>query len=283
MNNLYEKAKGIMKKYNINANKRFGQNFLVDQHALDSIIEAGEVSKDDLIIEIGPGLGVLTAELCKNAGQVVAIEIDKRFTQILDDVLVNFDNYKIMQDDILKVDLDELIKGLNHKEKAKVIANLPYYITTPVIMKILEECSKISSIVIMVQKEVADRITAKPGGKEYGALTVSASFYGTAKKMFDVPPHCFMPKPEVTSSIIRIDVNNSPPVEIKSKEKFFKVVKAAFAQRRKTLLNSLANSGIFEVKKDEIAKILAEIGIEEKRRPETLSIQEFAKISEYIK
>jgi len=150
-------------------------------------------------------------------------------------------------------------------------------------MKILEECSKISSIVIMVQKEVADRITAKPGGKEYGALTVSASFYGTAKKMFDVPPHCFMPKPEVTSSIIRIDVNNSPPVEIKSKEKFFKVVKAAFAQRRKTLLNSLANSGIFEVKKDEIAKILAEIGIEEKRRPETLSIQEFAKISEYIK
>ncbi|MGE5330047.1 MAG: 16S rRNA (adenine(1518)-N(6)/adenine(1519)-N(6))-dimethyltransferase RsmA [Deltaproteobacteria bacterium] len=283
MNNLYEKTKGIMQKYNINANKRFGQNFLIDQQILDSIIKAGEVSKDDLVIEIGPGLGVLTAELCKNAGQVAAIEIDKRFAQILDEVLGNFNNYKIIQDDILRVKLDELVAGFNHSKKAKVIANLPYYITTPVIMKILEECSQISSVVVMVQKEVADRITARPGGKEYGALTVSASFYGTARKMFDVPPHCFMPRPDVTSSIIRIDVNEKPPVEIKSKESFFKVVKASFAQRRKTLLNSLANSGIFGLPKNEIVKMLGEIGIEESRRPETLTIEEFARIAEYMK
>lgn len=283
MKDLILKTKGIMQKYNIQANKRFGQNFLIDQQVLDSIIKAGEVSKDDLIIEIGPGLGVLTSELCKNAGKVIAVEIDKRLAQILDEVLGNFENYRIIQDDILKLNLDELISSSDHTGKAKVIANLPYYITTPVIMKILEECTQISSIVIMVQKEVAERITAKPGGKEYGALTVSASFYGAAKKMFDVPPHCFMPRPEVTSSVIRIDVNEKPPVEVKNKENFFKVVKASFAQRRKTLLNSLVNSGIFGVSKDAAARILKEIGIEENRRPETLSIQEFAKISEYIK
>ncbi|MGE5473665.1 MAG: 16S rRNA (adenine(1518)-N(6)/adenine(1519)-N(6))-dimethyltransferase RsmA [Ignavibacteriales bacterium] len=283
MNDLILKTKGIMQKYNINANKRFGQNFLIDQHVLDSIIKAGEVSKDDLVIEVGPGLGILTSELCKNADKVAAIEIDKRFAQILDEVLNSFGNYNIIQDDILKVNLDELIARFNHPKKAKVIANLPYYITTPVIMKFLEECTQISSIVVMVQKEVAERITAKPGGKEYGALTVSTCFYGTAKKMFDVPPHCFMPRPDVTSSVIRIDLNENPPVEVKSKENFFKVVKASFAQRRKTLLNSLANSGIFGVPKDAIAKILEEIGIEENRRPETLTIQEFAKIAEYIK
>ena len=283
MNDLLIKTKGIIKKYNIRANKRFGQNFLIDQNVLDSIIEAGEVSKDDVVIEIGPGLGVLTAELCGHAGSVTAIEIDKRFAEILNELLGNYNNFKIVQGDVLKVNLDELVRDLGYKSKAKVIANLPYYITTPVIMKILEECSEISTIVIMIQKEVAERITAEPGGKEYGALTVAAAYYGTAKKMFDVPPHCFMPRPEVTSSVIRIDVNEKPPVEIKSKENFFKVVKAAFAQRRKTLLNSLANSGIFGAPKDQIEKILGEIGIEENRRPETLSIQDFARIAEYIK
>lgn len=283
MNDLLSKTKGIMQKYNITANRRFGQNFLIDRHVLDSIIKAGEVSKNDLVIEIGPGLGVLTAELCKNAGTVAAIEIDKRFADILNDVLGDFDNYRIIQDDILKVNLDELIRGSEHRGKAKIIANLPYYITTPVIMKILEECSEVGSIVVMVQKEVAERITAGPGGKEYGALTVAASFYGTTQKMFDVPPHCFMPRPEVTSSVIRIDVNEKPPIEVENKEDFFRVVKAAFAQRRKTLLNSLANSGIFSISKNKLAARLGEIGIDEQRRPETLSIQEFAKISEYMK
>ena len=281
MNNLEIKTKSIIKKYGIRANKRLGQNFLINESALNSIIEAGVVNKDDLIVEIGPGLGVLTAELCRNAGKVLAIELDRKFIDILKDVLADFDNYSIIHGDIMDLSLSPLLKEHSMKD-VKVIANLPYYITTPVIMKLLEEETGFSSLVVMVQKEVAQRITAKPGGKEYGALTVAVNFYANPSIVADVPASSFLPQPKVDSSVIKIDIRSEPPVKVADKKQFFKVVRASFSQRRKTLLNSLFNSSLFGIDKETLKGILNSIGIDENRRPETLSIEEFANIAEKL-
>ena len=278
MNNLENKTRTIIKKFNIKANKRLGQNFLIDQNVLDTIAQEGEITKDDLVIEIGPGLGVLTAELCKKAGRVVAIELDRRFIDILEDVLSEYNNYKIIQGDILNIDLKGLVKEFNHQGDIKVIANLPYYITTPVIFKLLEEELGIKSIVIMVQKEVAQRITASPGGKEYGALTIAVAYYGDANIVLHVPSCSFIPKPEVDSSVIKIEIHNNPVIDVVDKKLFFKVVRASFTQRRKTILNSIANSGLFGENKSDIKSILDSVGIKENQRPEELSIHDFARL-----
>lgn len=279
MNNLETKIRTIMKKFNIKAIKKLGQNFLIDQNVLDGITEVGDICKDDLVIEIGPGLGVLTAELCKKAGQVVAIELDRRFIDILeDDVLSEYDNYKIIQGDILKIDLKGLVKEFNHKGNIKVIANLPYYITTPVIFKLLEEELGIKSIVIMVQKEVAQRITSDPGGKEYGALTIAVAYYGDANIVLDVPAYSFIPKPEVDSSVLKIEIHSNAVIDVVDKKLFFKVVRASFTQRRKTILNGLFNSGLFGDSKSDIKSILDSVDIEENQRPEELSIHDFARL-----
>ncbi len=278
MNKLAVKTKELMRRFNIHPNKRLGQNFLIEQKVLDSIIAAGDVGQDDLVIEIGPGLGTLTEELCRKAGKVIAIELDRRFIGILDDVLSEYNNYKVVQGDILSLNLKELLGEINYQGDVKVIANLPYYITTPVIMKLLEEGTGIKSIVVMVQKEVAERITAGPGGKEYGALTIAVAFYGLPGIVLDVPPHSFIPEPEVYSSVIRIEVQKEPPIYVKDRENFFKIVRASFSQRRKTILNALSNSGLFGWDKPDLKQKLNSIGIVETKRPETLSISDYARI-----
>lgn len=282
MSSVESKTREIMNKYNIRPNKKFGQNFLVEQDVLDSIIAAGEVCEDDLVIEIGPGLGVLTAELCKKAGKVIAVELDRKFIDILEDVLANYNNYRIIQGDILALDLKALLGEENHNGNVKIIANLPYYITTPVIMKLLEDELDLKSIVVMVQKEVAERITAGPGGKEYGALTIAVAYYGLPEIVTNVPAKSFVPRPEVDSSVIRIDVYKNPVIDVKDKAIFFNTVRASFSQRRKTILNVLNNSGLFKVDKKKLKEILEELGIEEMRRPETLSIHEFACLADKI-
>lgn len=282
MDILEKKTRDILKKFGIKANKRLGQNFLIKQKVIDKIIEAGKVTKNDLVIEVGPGLGGLTARLCIEAGSVIAIELDRRFITILEDVLGNYNNYKIIHGDILDIDLRSLLETERFLGEVKVVANLPYYITTPVIMKLLEEELGLNSIVVMVQKEVADRITAKPGGKEYGALTIAISYYGTPSIVYDVPPSSFVPEPGVNSSVIRIDLTQKPSCEIKDKKLFFKIIKAAFSQRRKTIQNSLANSGIFEFDKENIKILLNSAGISEQSRPETISFETFAAFSNII-
>lgn len=279
MNTLYEKTRAIINKYNIRADKKLGQNFLIDQNVLGSIIEAAEITKDDIVIEVGPGLGVLTAELCKKAKKVIAIELDRKFVDILQDVLRDYNNWILIRDDVLKINLKELLEQQEVNQKVKVIANLPYYITTPVIMKFLEEGPIAKELVIMVQKEVAHRISAKPGGKEYGALTLAVGFYGTSRIVKDVPPSSFIPAPGVVSSVLKINIAEEPMVSVKNDALFFKVVKASFGQRRKTILNSLTNSGIFSNDKARVSEILEKAGIEENRRPETLNINEFAKLA----
>lgn len=275
--------KELIRQFNIRANKNLGQNFLIDENIVRKIVEAADITPDDLVIEVGPGVGSMTTELCKNAGRVIAVEIDKYLIPALTKNVSEFQNIEIINRDILKEDAGVLIQSVTEKgfqpRNIKVVANLPYYITTPIIMKFLEEEAGINTMVFMVQKEVADRMVAKPGGKEYGALSIAVQFYSTAAKMFDVSPGCFVPKPNVDSTVIRLNVHKEPIVEVSSKKMFFKTVKAAFGQRRKTLVNALANSGFFELGKEEIKKMLADQGIGENQRGETLDIMQFAKLS----
>lgn len=279
MNQLAAKTKEIMNKFGVRPNKRLGQNFLIDQKVLESIVEAGHVKRQDMVIEIGPGLGVLTDELCKKASIVLAIELDRRFINILQDTLNQYENFRLIQGDVLKLDLSSLIREQNFTGEIKVVANLPYYITTPVIMKFLEEAIPLNSIVVMVQKEVAQRITASPGGKDYGALSVAVNFYGLPEVVCNVPPSSFIPQPEVDSSVIKINIAKEPRVDVNNKELFFRVVKASFSQRRKTIQNSLSNSGLFKLNKSEIKEVLNSIGIDENQRPETLSIFDFGNLA----
>lgn len=280
------KVKEIIEKYNLKLTKSLGQNFLRDESVVKKIVDAAEVSKNDTVIEIGPGIGCMTRELAKRAGTVVAVEIDKRLIQPLSDNLRDFSNVHIINKDILKMDVKreivETVKGKQpstKKEPLKVVANLPYYITTPIIMKLLEEGPTADLMVFMVQKEVADRMVAKPGSKDYGALSVAVQYYSGPEKVFNVSPSCFIPQPDVYSAVIRLNINKEPPVKIVSKELFFKTVKAAFGQRRKTLLNALANSGYFKQDKEEIKRILLDLGIDPGCRGETLSILQFAQLS----
>jgi len=274
----------ILRKLNIRPSKSLGQNFLTDGWVLQRITEAAELTPNDTVLEIGPGIGNLTSYLAEDAGCVVAVEIDKRLAQVLHDLLIGYRNVHIINADILRLDLKkELAPFMTSPDgtprSLKVVANLPYYITTPVIMKLLENGLDAECMVILVQKEVAARMMAKPGGKDYGALSVSVGYYSRPTVIMDVPPDCFIPQPGVDSTVVRLDLYKTPPVELKDRDLFFKVVKAAFGQRRKTLLNALNNAGYIGADKEQIRMLLERVGIDEMQRGETLSIQQFAQLA----
>lgn len=271
-------TKELVKKYGIRLTKSLGQNFLTDINVVSRIVDTAEITKDDMVIEIGPGVGSMTGELASRAGKVIAVEIDRHLIPALEDNLKAFSNLEIINEDIMKVSVADITNNKDNM-RLKVVANLPYYITTPIIMKLLEEDNDIEQMVFMVQKEVAQRMVAKPGGKDYGALSVAVQYYAQPEKVFDVPPHCFIPQPEVDSTIIKLKRNTTPPVVLKNKDLFFKVVKASFGQRRKTLLNALSNFGGFNKSKEEIRNILNAVNIDENLRGETLSIEQFAALS----
>ncbi|MBS4535160.1 16S rRNA (adenine(1518)-N(6)/adenine(1519)-N(6))-dimethyltransferase RsmA [Clostridium sp. D2Q-14] len=271
----------ILHKYGFRFSKGLGQNFLIDGNILDKICDGIELSKNDEVIEIGPGIGTLTQALAERAKKIMAIEIDKKLIPILEDTLSNYDNIEVINGDVLKLDLNELIEDKFENKKIKLAANLPYYITTPIIMKLLEDNINLESIIVMVQKEVAERIQALPGTKDYGALSIAVQYYSNPEIVTIVPKNVFMPKPNVDSAVIRLNVYDEPKVKVKDEKLFFKVVKGAFALRRKTLLNSLGSFGI-GVGKEEIREILKILNIKENIRGEKLSIEEIAKISDMI-
>lgn len=280
---LYSPAtiKDIRERYGFRLTKSLGQNFLTDKNIIDNIIEASNIGENDLVIEIGPGIGVITKEAAAKAGSVIAVEIDKNLIPILQETLADETNVKIINRDILKTDLTAVIeeekKNFPQMESVRIIGNLPYYITTPIIMKLLEDGVPADSITVMMQKEVADRIKADPGNKERGALSVAVQYYCQVVKVTDVPKEVFVPAPKVDSTVLRLDIRKEKPVELKDDKLFFKAVKSGFAQRRKTLLNSLASGT--GLGKDKIGQILEGAGIDPGRRAETLDIDEFAKIA----
>lgn len=283
-------TKATIKKFNIRPIKSLGQNFLNDDGIIDRIVESANVGSKDLVIEIGPGLGSMTARLAEKAGKVIAVEIDRYLMPALRENLKDYSNVIIVNRDIMKVDVKrELLEADEVKadgfmpESVKIVANLPYYITTPVIMKLLEEELDAECMVFMVQSEVADRMAAAPGGKDYGALSVAVQFYSKPKKLFQVFPHSFIPQPGVDSTVIRLDIYKEPPVSVLDRKLFFKTVKAAFGQRRKTLINALSNAGYFKKSKEELKELLAKIGIDENQRGETLSLEQFARLSNLLK
>lgn len=285
MSNIYEDTKFLMKKYGITANKKLGQNFLIDETVIDTIVEESEIGKEDLVIEIGPGLGTLTQKLLERAGKVVAIELDDRMIRILKERFFMEPHFEIINEDVLKVDLGELIAKEKTEEglkKAKIVANLPYYITTPIIMKLLEEKLEIESITVMVQKEVADRLTEIPGGKKSGAITYSVYYYATSKEILTVPKHSFIPEPEVESEVIKLNLRKEPVIKVEDEKKLFHFIKIAFMQRRKTLLNAVSNSEL-AISKEKIEQVLEELGIDKQIRGEALTIEQFASIVEKIK
>lgn len=284
MPTILEETRFILNKYNIKADKKLGQNFLISDDAVNRIIEKSEVTKSDLVIEIGPGLGTLTKELLERAGKVICIELDTRMVKILNERFSLYDNFEIIHDDILKVDLKSIIKrekeNQNMKE-AKIVANLPYYITTPIIMKLLEEKLDLKTITVMVQKEVADRLTALPGTKKSGAITYGVYYYAEAEEVLEVLPESFIPAPEVTSEVIQFKIRKEPPVFVGDDKKMFQIIKCAFTQRRKTLLNSLVNTNIFN-SKEHGSKILKEVNLKENVRPEELTLEDFARIADLV-
>ena len=278
--NIYEETKFIMKKYGIIANKSLGQNFLVDESViLNAIAEAG-ICKDDLVIEIGPGLGTFTNELAKKAAKVVCVELDKNMVQILEDRFKLFDNVEIINDDILKVDINQIVED-NKELKVKIVGNLPYYITTPIIMKLLESRAKFESITVMIQKEVADRLCAKTGTRDAGAITYAVEYYANARKLIEVPHTSFIPMPNVESEVIILEVRKEKNVNVKDEEKLFKVIKYAFMQRRKTLLNAIQNTEVCE-DKEKLKDILHKLNIDERIRGEALTLDEFIDISNLL-
>ena len=282
MNNILEDTKFIMKKYNIKANKSLGQNFLIDNNVVEKIVDGSNVSKDDLVIEIGPGLGTLTKVLLEKANKVICIELDKKMINILLDRFKLYNNFELLHNDILKVDLNSIIKKKKQNsniKNVKVVANLPYYITTPIIMKLLEDELDLTSITVMVQKVVADRLIEIPGGKNTGAITYSVFYYASSESILEVPKNAFIPEPEVTSKVIKLEIRKEPPVKVKSKKIMFKIIKSSFMQRRKTLLNALTNAKVFLNKEDGI-KILNKLNLPIDIRAEKLTLQDFANITD---
>lgn len=279
----FEETKFIMKKYGISANKSLGQNFLINDEVVTKIVERAEISEEDLVIEIGPGLGTLTKELLEKAGKVIAIELDKRMIEILTDRFNLYNNFALINDDVLKVDLNKLIEEnvKDNIKNAKIVANLPYYITTPIIMKLLEEKLPIESITVMIQKEVADRLIENPGGKNSGAITYSVYYYAEAKEVLKVMPNSFVPEPAVESKVIKLNIREKNAVQVQDEKLMFKIIKYAFMQRRKTLVNALEKSDIFKSKK-EIIEILEKLGINEKIRGEALSLEDYANITNFV-
>ena len=282
MDKLYSPATmaKIREKHGFRHSKSLGQNFLTDINIIDAIIEGSEIGSEDLVIEIGPGMGVLTAAAAEAAGRVIAVEIDRHLIPILKDTLAEYDNIEIINADIMKTDLTELIESNRQAGRVRIIGNLPYYITTPIVMKLLEERVPADSITIMMQKEVADRIKAEPGGKTYGALTVAVGFYCTVSHVANAPKEVFVPRPKVDSTVIRLDIREKPPVELINEKIFFETIKNGFGQRRKTLLNSL--TGVQGLAKEQIGEALKSAGIDPKRRAETLSLKEFAELANSI-
>lgn len=284
MSNILEETRFIMKRYNIKANKSLGQNFLISEEVVNNIVECSKINEQDLVIEIGPGLGTLTKYLLEKSGKVICIELDTKMLEILNDRFSLYENFEIINADVLKVDLKNIIKKEKESGKiknAKIVANLPYYITTPIIMKLLEEELELESITVMIQKEVADRLIAIPGEKNTGAITYSVYYYATSEGILEVPNDSFIPEPEVTSKVIKLNIRKEPPVNPSNKEKMFKIIKNAFMQKRKTLLNSLTNNKIFENKQKGI-EILKSLNINENVRPEKLSLEQFSKISNFL-
>ena len=272
----------VLQKYNFNFQKKFGQNFLIDTHVLEKIIEESRITKDDFVLEIGPGIGTMTQYLCENAREVAAVEIDKNLIPILADTLSAYDNVEVINDDILKVDINKLAEEKNGGKPIKVVANLPYYITTPIIMGLFESHVPIDSITIMVQKEVADRMQEGPGSKEYGALSLAVQYYAKPEIVVNVPPSCFMPQPKVGSAVIRLTRHSEPPVTVKSEKLLFQVIRASFNQRRKTLANGLANYGAFGLPKEELQACIEKLGVPVNIRGEALSLEQFAQLSNII-
>ena len=282
--NLYQETKFLMNKYNIFASKKLGQNFLINDSIVDDIVSESKVTSEDLIIEVGPGLGNLTSRLLEKAGKVIAIELDPKMINILQDRFSLYENFELIYNDILKIDLEKLIKdNLNENIKtAKVVANLPYYITTPIIMKLLEDNLNLESITVMVQKEVAERLAATPGDKLSGAITYSIYYYTTPQIIIDVPSSSFIPEPQVDSAVIKFDILKEPRIKVIDEKLFFKIIKSAFLQKRKTFVNALLNSNIFP-NRESAEKMLLDLNIDTKIRGEKLSLEDFAKITEYVK
>lgn len=279
MPNILEETNFILKKYNIRANKSLGQNFLINQNVIDEIVNSAEITDEDLIIEIGPGLGTLTKQLLEKAGKVICIELDERMVGILNDRFSLYENFEIINEDVLKVDLNKIIEKEN--KKCKIVANLPYYITTPIIMKLLENKLNIESITVMIQKEVADRLIAIPGEKLAGAITYTVYYYCVSKKILEVPPESFIPEPEVTSEVIQLNLRKEPPILVEDISKMFSIIKVAFMQRRKTLLNALTNGNIFNSKQEAI-KMFEDLNINQNARAEELTLEQFSKLANHI-
>lgn len=272
----------VLQKYNFNFQKRFGQNFLIDTHVLDKIIASAEITKEDTVLEIGPGIGTMTQYLCENAGKVIAVEIDHNLIPILSDTLSAYDNVTVIEGDVLKLDLQKLIyEDLGNDVKTlKIAANLPYYITTPIIMGVFESGLPFESITVMVQKEVAQRMQAVPGTKDYGALSLAVQYYAEPYIVANVPPNCFMPRPAVGSAVIRLKRHAKPPVEVKDEKLLFQLIRASFNQRRKTLLNGLKNYSGLDFSKEEILEVFQKTGISENVRGESLELEEFARLAD---
>ena len=273
----------ILQKYNFNFQKKFGQNFLIDEHVLDKIIRAAEITKDDYVLEIGPGIGTLTQYLACAAREVTAVEIDRALIPILEDTLKEYDNVSIINEDILKVDIAALAKEKNGGRSIKVVANLPYYITTPIIMGLFESHVPLESITVMVQKEVADRMQVGPGTKDYGALSLAVQYYAEPYIVANVPPNCFMPRPAVGSAVIRLTRHQKPPVEVMDEKLMFRLIRASFNQRRKTLANGLKNSGELNLSKEVITAAIEKLGKGSSVRGEALDLEEFARLTNIIK
>ena len=284
MENILEETKFIMKKYNIRANKSLGQNFLINSEVVENIVNSSEINKEDMVIEVGPGLGTLTKYLLEKAGKVLCIELDPKMIKILNDRFSEYDNFEIINADVLKVNLNEVIdenKKPGKIKNVKVVANLPYYITTPIIMKLLEERLDIESITVMIQKEVADRLIEIPGGKNTGAITYTVYYYCESEKIMEVPNSSFIPEPEVTSEVIKMNLRKEPGVRVNNPKVMFMIIKSAFMQRRKTILNALTNTNVF-INKEEGLNILKKLNLNENVRAEELSLQDFANIAQAI-
>ena len=272
----------VLQKYNFVFQKKFGQNFLIDTHVLDKIIAAAEITKDDFVLEIGPGIGTMTQYLACAARKVVAVEIDKALIPILEDTLSDYDNARVINNDVLKVDIAKLAEEENGGKPIKVVANLPYYITTPIIMGLFENHVPIKSITVMVQKEVADRMQTGPGSKDYGALSLAVQYYAKPEIVANVPPNCFMPRPKVGSAVIRLTCHQEKPVQVQDEKLMFNIIRASFNQRRKTLANGLKNAATLDFTKEEVEAAIDALGKGASVRGETLTLEEFARLSDLL-
>lgn len=272
----------VLQKYNFSFQKKFGQNFLIDTHVLDKIIRSAEITKDDFVLEIGPGIGTMTQYLACAAREVVAVEIDKALIPILEDTLSSYDNVTVINEDVLKLDIVKMAQERNGGKPIKVVANLPYYITTPIIMGLFESHVPVQSITVMVQKEVADRMQVGPGTKDYGALSLAVQYYAKPYIAANVPPNCFMPRPKVGSAVIRLECHEEPPVQVEDEKLMFRIIRASFNQRRKTLANGLKNSPEISLSREGIEQAIAELGKGASVRGEALNLEEFATLSNIV-